>query len=318
MRAGFHLLAVLLAATLASAPAMGRSDDNTATHQRMAAAGFTPLAEMTFGGRDVHRVLPMDPYGILGVPGIELERHADGHVTLRAQYKGWTGEAYAVSQAEWDRLTDLERAAYAPPGKSTFNGKPGVIVHCWSGLIESSPGNAASWWACDDGTRAARSYTEAVLDLAMQKMSCTDGGDDTLWRFSRCSASSYTLDDPALQERLTRLREQWKKQREPGAEILATARLTLRAAHTNRTAAQIGEAQKAVLAFGRQQEALRAIVQSSFTSLPELDESDGRNGVILAQVRRAWQQDIEGQDRNYIDLLEKLTQLAIGPAKSAN
>ena len=310
MGIGRLLLAGLAAAAGLGAPAAGASDEASATHRMMASAGFIPLGEMTFAGRDVRRVITIDPYGGLAIPGLELERHADGRRTLRAQYRGWTGPAWSVTEAEWDRLAQLEPAAFAPPGKSSFEPRPNVVVHCWRGAIAASPARTASWWGCDEATRAAQEYADAVLALAIRKRGCPEGEKDLKWRFSHCFLpDTATLDDPALQERLAALRAQWSAQWEDGSDILMKARLALRAAKEERTPARIAAAREAVFAFGRQQEALRAVVQSSFDGLPESGEAGGRNGVVMAATRRQWFEDIEGQNRNYIGLLEDLARL---------
>jgi hypothetical protein len=304
----FLLLGLLAAATLTS-PLAAQSGEAAFTHKRMASAGFIPLDEMRFGNRDVRRVLPIDPYGMLPIPGIELERHSDGRSTLRAQYRGWTGTTYPVSQAEWDRLALLEPAAFAPPGKNGFEARPDVVVHCWSGLLEASPGEAAHWSGCNSGTRAAQAYSDAVLALAMQKKDCTASGKDIWWRFSDCFADAARLDDPALQQRFSEITARWTRQRESGADILMKARVSLRAARADRTPALVAEAREAVFACGRQQKALRDILNSSFAAFPETSEGSGRNAVILAQTRREWDRGIAAQNHNYIGLLEDLARL---------
>lgn len=309
MRLAFQLLAAFPAALMLAGAAPAQSSNEGFVHQRMAASGFVPLDEMTFGGREVRRVLPVDPYGMLPIPGIELERHADGRQTLRAQYRGWTGQAYDVSPREWEQVSGLEAAAYAPPAKSSGRSDPNVVVHCWSGFLEASPDRAASWWGCNDRTRAAQAYTEAVLTLAMRKMDCPASKKEALWRFSDCLAKTRQLDDPTLAAKLTELRARWEKQREPGANILANARLALRAARATRTDALVATARDAVLAFGRQQEALRAILQTGFFPLRAAEARGGGSAVILDETRRAWLKDINAQDRNYIGLVEELARI---------
>jgi hypothetical protein len=309
MRAGLYLIFALIAAISFQGLAIAQTSDDDFVHRRIAASGFTPLGEMAFGDRDVRRVLPIDPHGLLPIPGIELERHRDGRLTLRAQYRTWTGVAYPVSRAEWDRLALLEAAAFGPPGKSTFKARPGLVIHCWSGLLEAVPRKAASWWACNNGTKAAQAYTEAVLVLAMQKKGCAPSDKSTLWGFSACFTDANKLEDPVLQERFGILRDRWLKQREPGSTILAQARLSLRAAREDRTPVSLMKAHQAVLAFGRQQKALREILHSSFTDLPDSESMDGRSAAILNQTRRGWDGDITAQDKNYIDLLEDIARL---------
>lgn len=316
MRHPVRLAAAVFAAAALGTPgsATDRPAEDKTVHRRMAMAGFTPLSEMTYGGREVHRVLAIDPYGIIGLPGIELERHRDGTLTLRAQYRGWAGPAYPVSQDEWDRIAALEPAAYGPPGKSSFKGEPGVVVHCWSGLLEASPDSSAGWWACDKAGTAAQAYGEAVLDLAIRKMACPPDDREIWWRFATCTGAAYTLDDPRLQQQLVALRARWTAQRDPGSDILATARLALRAARADATPARIADARTAVLAFGRQQDALRAIVQSSFALFPDMEEKGGRNAVLITETRQEWLRDIEDQNRNYIELLEALVEVQSGNA----
>lgn len=309
MRVVLELLGVFSAALMLSGAAQGQTEEEGLVHERMVRAGFTPLAEMTFGGRDVRRVLPVDPYGMLPIPGVELERHADGRRTFRAQYRGWTGQVYDVSPGEWQQVSDLEAAAFAPPAKSSAGSNPNAIVHCWSGLLEASPDRASSWWGCNDGTRPAQAYAEAVLTLTMRKMNCPPREKETLRRFSECLARTRKLDDPTLAAKLTELQGRWEKQREPGSEILARARRALKAARATRTDSLIGTARDAVFAFGRQQEALRTILQTGFYPLQAAEERGGGNAVIVDDTRRNWREDINSQDRNYIELLEELARI---------
>jgi hypothetical protein len=134
MRIECHLLTMLLGAAVLAAPAASQPADDDYSSRLIADAGFIPISEMNFGGRDVRRVLPMDPYGILPIAGIELERHSDGRLTLRPQYRGWAGPAYPLAAGEWEALAALEAPAFAPPGKKAAKAKPGVVVHCWHGL----------------------------------------------------------------------------------------------------------------------------------------------------------------------------------------
>lgn len=309
MRLALQLLAAFPAALMLSGAALAQPLNRGLVHERMAASGFIPLDEMTFGGRNVRRILPVDPYGMLPIPGIELERHADGRLTLRAQHRGWTGQAYDMSPGEWEQVSSLEAAAYAPPAKSSTQSDPNVVVHCWSGFLEASPDRAASWWGCNDGTRPAQAYTEAVLTLAMRKMDCQPSEKETLWRFSDCLARTLKLDDPTLAAKLTELRGRWEKQRQPGADILARARLALRAARATQTDILVATARDAVLAFGRQQEALRTILQTGFLPLRAAEERGGGSAVILDETQRTWLEDINAQDRNYIGLLEELARI---------
>ncbi len=300
----------MFVAALSVAGADAQPADEAYINWRFADAGFTPLTEMTFGGRDVRRVLPLDPYGFLPIPGVEMERHQDGHLTLRAQYRGWTGDAYALSQQEWSRLAELQSAAFAPPGENQYKIKPGVVVHCWSGMIQASPARAASWWACNSGTKAAQSYTEAVLELAMQKKGCPASKRDTFGRFSQCFANKGMPDDPTLQEGFLALTEAWKKQREPGADLLSDARKALDAASKGGDAESLLRARRAVLAFGGQQRALRDIVRKGTAFAKDAREASSKDATVIATQLDSWRADITAQETNYVGLLEQLTAIS--------
>lgn len=312
---GARAMTGLVAAVFAAVAAAGQSGGQDFRQEAMASAGFTPVAEMAFGGRDVHRVLPIDPYGMLPIPGIELERHSDGRLTLRAQYRGWVGPAYSVSPDEWRRVAALESAAYGPLRKATHTIPPGVVIHCWSGLISATPDKSASWSACDDSAQAAQDYSLAVLDLAMRKMACPPSDKDPLWRFSAFTAAASQLDDAVLAQQLSVLRERWRVQREPGSDILAKARTALRVAHDAPSPATIKTARDAVLAFRRQQDALRTVVQGSFGLVGSGAPRSAKEIAIIDQTRAGWNDDIMAQSRNYIVLLEDLAKLQSIPVK---
>jgi len=306
-----RLIAILLAAIMIGASA-GAQTTAGETHRRIAEAGFIPLNEMTFGGRDVRRVLLADPYGILPIPGIEIERHKDRRVSLRGQYLDWTGPAYSLSADEWARLALLEASAFAPASKNSFKGNPDVVVHCWSGLIEASPTRAAAWSGCNSGTQPAQAYTEAVLMLAMDKKQCSPSTKTMFWRFSECFDDEGKLDDPALEERFAALRNRWAEQRQLSPAILAEARRALKAAREDRVPARLEAARSTVFAFGQHLETLRGVLRSSYADFPQSSGTNARSAAILAQARRRWADDISSGHENYIRLLEELARLLAG------
>jgi hypothetical protein len=146
----------------------------------------------------------------------------------------------------------------------------------------------------------------------MQKKGCGRREKEIYWAFADCFADGAKLDDPALEAKLDELRAAWRKQREPGSEILLNARLALRTARAKPTAEGIARGRESVFAFGRQQEALRAVLQSSFAAFPGSAAWTGRTAAILTDTRRQWSRDIEAQNQNYIGLLEELARLSAG------
>lgn len=302
--AGLALL--WLAGPAASAPA---DDERADIHGQMQLAGFAPLAEMRFGGRDVRRLLLLDPYGILPVPGLEIERHADGRVTLRTQHRGWTGPVFDLAPETWPRLAALESEAYAPRPAPRATGQPTAVVHCWAAFLEASPDRAALWSGCG-GTRAgARAYVDAVIALAIAEMACPAGQSDALWRFVECTRAPRPLDDPALAAAFTALNADHDARQNEGAELLSRARAALKTAAATRAPEAIAAADEAVFAFGRHQQALHTLAQTGFAPFRKAELRGGADAAIIEQARRAWGQNLAAQDRNYIGLLEALARL---------
>ena len=132
------------------------------------------LQRWSLSGRDVRRVLPIDPYGFLCQFRVWNSNAAEnGSLTLRVQYRGWTGAAYQVSQAEWDRLSTLEQLGLCATWKEHFQTSTrrcGPLLE-WTGRGLSK---RAGWWACNDGTKAAQAYTNAMLLLAIEKRPCPE------------------------------------------------------------------------------------------------------------------------------------------------
>lgn len=276
-------------------------------HREMAEFVFIPIEEMEFGGRDVRRVLLRDPYMMLPIPGLELERHRDGRRTLRIRHYGWNGQTFDLSQEEWDTMSALEDAAFAPPGENKNKIKKGVVVHCWGGMLERTPRQATSWWGCNSGTKNAQSYTEALVRLANEKNGCKlEEDSDVFFQYSRCFADRGGLSNPEEDARLTNIIQRWRTQREPGSSILADARRALTAAEKQPTYANFEVAQRAVADFGDQQDSLRQIIQALGSSFPSLEPRDARTSKILENLRRQWTSDVNGQYPNYIGLLERL------------
>lgn len=305
------LLAILAALSLASpATSAPSSDDRAYVHWQMRMAGFAPLEEMTFGGRDVRRVLLLDPYQMLPIPGLEFERHADGRLTLRTQHAGWTGQVFALTPEDWGRLAALEAAAYAPPPLAPVKTEqPAVVMHCWGAFLEASPDKATIWSGCVDKAIGGSAYVDAAISLAIEKMVCPASEKASLWRFVDCTRAPQPLDDPALEAAFAELRTAYEARHGQGADMLGRARAALRAARANRATELVATARQEVLAFGGYQEALRELIQTGFAPFRKAEIRSAANAAILGRTRRAWLDNLAAQDRNYIGLLEELARL---------
>lgn len=281
------------------------ADNARYAERRMAERGFVPMAEMRFAGRDVRRALPSDPYGMMPIPGVEMERHRDGRITIRMVHPGWTDAAKPVTQAEWDAVAALEPAAFAPFRDPDLVRRPNVVIHCWSGMIAASPGAHATW-GCATREPPAATYAAAVLELAMAKQGCAASDQDVWWRFSDCFKDNGVPDDPGVAEKLAAAKVRWQALRGDGPDLLLPARRALNEARQQPTPERIAAARAAVLAFGQRQRALREVVSGSFRDIPRPHQMSVRDAAIVEQTRDQWLSDIAAQTGNYTGMLEEL------------
>lgn len=318
MRTLFHAVGAIMLAGFLDRPAAAQNPDSNATHRLMVENGFTPIDDMIFGDRDVRRVLPIDPYGILPIPGIELERHHDGRLTLRTQYRHWTGTTYIISPEEWRRLAPLEIAAFAPDQNKRTKPAANALAHCWSGAVEASSPRASRFWHCSDESRAAQAYAEAALTLAMEKNNCPASDKGLFWRYADCFKDRGTIADPGAQRWLAGLVDRWTKIRAPVADLLAAARGSLQEAAAAPTPERVSAARGAVMAFGRQKRALTAVLTDSASSSRDDEARDDRSRAIISQTRKEWKDDIANTDHLYVELLEDLTKVLSDPRAKAS
>lgn len=162
-------------------------------------AGFQPLAKVAAAKRTVRRVLFQDPYLMLPVPGIELERHGDGRATLRVIGPGTSGPTMVLPGPAWGRLLALEPGVffsrcYVPwePRKLTDPTPPppptchGVLVRF--DAADDGEQRSASWGACGGGKDDPKlAYAAEVARLAVtSRPACSVNGAEPLSSFIRC------------------------------------------------------------------------------------------------------------------------------------
>ncbi|MGC6401772.1 hypothetical protein ACNI3Q_14470 [Sphingomonas sp. FW199] len=281
------------------------ADNARYAERSMAERGFVPMAEMRFAGRDVRRVLPSDPYGIMPIPGVEMERHRDGRMTIRVVHHRWTDEARPMTQAEWDAIAALEPAAFAPFRDPDLVRRPNVVTHCWSGMIAASPGAHATW-GCSTREPPAATYSAAVLELAMAKQGCAASDRDVWSRFSDCFKDGGVPGDPGVAEKLAAAKARWQALRVDGPDLLMPARRALNDARQQPVPERIAAARAAILAFGARQRALRDGVIQGFRDMPPPHRMSMRDAAIVNQTRDQWLSDIAAQTGNYTGMLEEL------------
>jgi len=318
-------LSLLFLASYAQAQAppdeRARWEERQASEHRFRAsmftrAGFAPIEEVQAGGRQVRRLLLIDPYMMLPVPGIELERHADQRVTLRLQYYGWSSDPVPVDRGSWDALQSIERPAFTAPAYVAAPAResasppppPPPICHGWRIWLQADAGRTAGWSECGGRRGPAYDYGMEIVALAMRtRPSCNVERDNPFWSFNRCFAPTESLDDPALEATYAILRREYYQA--PGGDRLAEARLALQA-----PALWIGNPAwrnaRAAIARVKEvndyREARLQQLRQLAASAPSASPADRAK---MRQAIEAWSHFQQAQQRNYVDLLERLTRV---------
>lgn len=279
------------------------------SRERFVAAGFTPIEEADWAGRDVRRLLPSDPYMILPVPGIEIERRANGRVTLRLQYRGWASEPVTIDRAAWQDLSHRERAAFAPPPPAPRpTGSPAThsSCHSWSVQLQATGGRHAAWSPCP-GARAAeavRAYAVRMIELALATRPDCKRGDDVFDAFEACFRPSRALDDPRLDAEFATLRAEYDAV--DSARPLGLARSAL--AEPGLVLGSPG--------WKAAREAIAKVKETNDYRRARLDRlralafrARGASPADKAKINDAllgWSQFLDAQDRNYSELVTRL------------
>lgn len=276
-----------------------------------AEAGFAPIAEMLVEKREVRRVLLQDPYMILAVPGIELERRVDGSVTLRLQYQGWSSPPAPVDRAAWDELARLEPEVFAKPALRVTRSEPAPSSpppHChgWMARIQADHERITSWTTCSGGgLTPAAIYASRLAGLAVSTTpKCKVEQGNEFWSFTNCFKVTFELDDPALEAQFAALRKDYDEA--PGAERLAEARNALRAPGLALGNEAWLAAREAIRRF-RETHSTR---QDRLQKLEKLyrDATNASDG-DRAKMRRAiehWSDFLRSTETNYSRLLQDL------------
>lgn len=277
-------------------------------NQRFAEAGFVPIDQT--GKRELRRLIVRDPYGFLPIPGIEIERRADGTVILTLQYWAWRSEPSTIAGQSWDRLIELDDAAFGPkpikpPPAYARNADPPPVCHGWMAHIQSSSGRTAGWWECQDGPGPQLSYLRAMVDAAMAtRPDCKSEGEDPMWAFQKCFGVSEQLDDPQLEAIYSVLRKEYHDA--PGADRLAEARIALRQPSLTIGSPQWRDARAAIAKVrainNQRRELLRRLGELYYKSK---DASKADKAKMKLAID-SWTQFIAAQESNYSDLLNRL------------
>jgi hypothetical protein len=279
-------------------------------HRLFSEAGFVPIAELRAEGRVVRRLLLADPYMILPVPGIELERLADGRVTLRLQYPGWSSEPVPVDATAWDALASIEGAVFerpvfrpTPPRASPQSPPP--LCHGWILRFEADYHRTASWAQCGGGKTPAYDYAIRLVQLAIgTKPGCTFEPDNPFFSFNKCFMATQALDDPELEAKFGVLRKEYDEA--PAADRLAEARRALKAPELALGSTAWLDARAAVRRFREVQKLREDRLQQLRQLASEAVDASDADKAKMQRTIEHWSDFVRSQEPNYSDLLQRL------------
>ena len=310
------LLAFILLSAPASAETNGAQKRQEDFVRRIfAEAGFPPMSYEEMRRHEVRHIVLNDPYGMYMLPGIALERRADGVVLMTLQYRDWQETPVPVDAGLWTELVEIENELYAPPpaapprvrNPDTKPPPPPPICHGWSARFAAPRGRTASWSACGSGRgRPGFEYAERVARLAIDsRAGCRGETDDVLRAFMQCF-SGLEFANPALAERFEAIEKDWNSLAYGPAQLMA-ARQALQSPGLRPGTQQWDLAREEVAKVSELQNRRLEIIQrlgqllndpATNSSLPDREK--------LRRVLESWTSFRQGQQDNYIRLLEDL------------
>jgi hypothetical protein len=292
----------------------GQAEQQRFEHRLFNEAGFTPIEEVRAAGRDVRRLLLHDPYMMLPVPGTEVERHSNGRVTLRLQYRGWSSRPVEIDGAAWEALGAGEQAvfvrpAYVPAGPARPSSmpppSPPPICHGWIARFEADENRTASWSACGGEKTAAYDYAVRLVALAIgTRPGCAVERNDPFWSFSQCFAAKEALDDPALEAKFAILRQEYAGA--PGMERLAEARAALAAPGMALGSPAWREARAAIAKLKAVNDHRRDRLQQLQQLAYGAAEASPADKAKMRQTIQGWSEFLHSQEINHSELLRQL------------
>jgi len=280
-------------------------------------AGFPPIEEVQANGRQIRRLLLTDPYMMSAVPGIEVERHRDGHVTLRLQYFAWSGDSVSIDQVAWDALAAIEQEAFAAPAYSpepvSQRASPPppapAICHGWGLWLQASVERRAVWSQCGGRGGPIVDYAMQMLTLAMAtRPNCRFERENPFASFSRCFSPTMSLDNPELEAIFAVLRREYYEV--AGADRLAEARMALRAPSLTRGGSAWQSARAAIDRYKAtndyRSERLQRLRELASTAVNPSQADRAKMQLTIQD----WSHFMQAQGSNYRSLVEQLESLA--------
>lgn len=321
------LACIALLCSTAAGAQMPLSTQDMFVDRLFAESGFPPLVTASNAPTDVRDLLVRDPYGGLPIPGLSVERFADGRTELRLRYWGWGEGPISLDDNQWQRIVDADRsdraraaareaerratlarlAANQPPARADGTVSPPPppppVCHAWSARLRDGAGTRSSWSGC--GNEPVPEMVTVMIAIAMApRPDCEVRDGDPFWSFQRCF-QPRDFDNAELGLALGELRED--ETTRPVAMPLAEARAAL-------IRPDLAPGSPDWIAARDKIEELRALLADKRAKLHRIgrfdrfamSDADRARSDFEIRNRREF---LDGQDRNLIELL---TQLANG------
>lgn len=179
----------------------GKANQASYDESRFARAGFEPLSKLRAEKREVKRALFSDPYGMISLPGVEVERTSDGSVKLNVIRTVGAPISSLLPGSVWARLnrlqgTSLDPRPYVPWDPPKTNEPPPSICHGWGVLLGAGDAfttKSASWGACGGSQDAKLNLASELARLAVStKPECTFDEQDVFWSFANCFDAQHS------------------------------------------------------------------------------------------------------------------------------
>lgn len=311
------VLAAILSASSPSVQATEKSADDVNQaywRGRFEEVGFSPIRRPNEPAES-RRLLLTDPYHMLAVPAVELQRLEDGRTTLFIQYPAWRSETVAIDPSLWTRVTANDLALFeaaraaAESTRDTGPIQPPPICHDWAGFVQTGDGRVALWSGCSRSQTGQAAVAQGViLEIVNAAMTtrpdCEPNDASPFFAFQSCFGIRPELDDPELEAAFAPLRQKWNDA--SGFTALSEARRTLRAPEMRLGDAAWVEARQAVAGFKAVQDERRQFLQELTQLNFQASSASDADRFKMTTALRHWGETLDGQERNYTNLLEQL------------
>lgn len=161
-------------------------------------AGFQPIDALAADKRTVKRALFEDPYMMLPVPGVEIERMPNGTITLKVIGRTGASAPAILPASAWAQLISLQGTflrpkpyvPWDPPKASAPVPAPPPMCHGWLvrfGAADDTGVKSGSWAQCGGSNQPGAAFAVRMAELAVStRPSCKFDEADPFGAFNAC------------------------------------------------------------------------------------------------------------------------------------